>query len=103
MKTVIHPHPGKVLRQRLIETRILIFDLADRTNIPEDAIRKLINGEIALTPKMAEKFARFFGDKFESWIKAQINFELSHVIYESSYPNQCKKDPMSGPLPDKFG
>jgi len=98
----LHPHPGLILKCRLREYRIPFVDLACRIHFDEDKLKDIIDMKSAMSIKLCEKLSRFFADDLDFWIKLQVNYELSLVAFETSYPNRHKPDPFEIPLPDHF-
>ena len=99
----VHPHPGLILKCRIRHLQIPFFDLASRIRYDEDKLKEVLDLKIPMTVGICEKLSRFFGDDLDYWIKLQVNYELSLVAFETSYPKRHKDDPMSLPLPDRFG
>ncbi|NIG12991.1 hypothetical protein F3J37_01275 [Pantoea sp. Al-1710] len=99
----LHPHPGLILKCRLREKGIPFFDLGERVDFDENKLKDVIDMKRPMCLLLCEKLSRFFGDELSFWIKLQINYELSLVAYETSYPKDIEIDPMQSPLPDRFG
>jgi len=103
MSQTTHPHPGGILKSKLRDQRIPFFELADRIDYDENIIKDVIDGKLPISPRLSIKLAKFFKDPIDYWLKLQINYELGLVSFESSYAKKLMPDPMSFPLPDRFG
>jgi len=103
MSENIHPHPGLVLKCRLRELKLAFFELALRINFDEDEMKDVIDMKMPMSLTLCTKLSQFFSEELDFWIKLQVNYELSLVAFETSYPTRVKRDILLLPLPDKFG
>jgi len=103
MSEAIHPHPGLILKCRLRERGIGFFNLGSKIGVSEDELKDVLDLRLPMSLTMCAKLSKFFDDDLDFWLKHQINYELSLVAFETSYPNRHKVDLMNLPLPDRFG
>jgi len=103
MSENVHAHPGLILKCRLRHFHLAFFDLAMRIRVDEDELKEVLDLKRPMSLTLCAKLSKFFGDDFDFWLKHQVNYELSLVAFETSYPKRHKDDPMKLPLPDRFG
>jgi len=103
MTNKIPTHPGLILKQALLQHKIMWTDFADRIDVDDKVIAAILNQTAAITPALSVRFSRFFNQEIDYWLKIQVNYELSLVVFETSYAKQFEVDLMKLPLPDRFG
>lgn len=70
-------HPGEMLRQDFLpEYNLTVAGLADALRVSRQSINELLRGRRALSPQMALRFARLFGNSPEFWLNAQRAVDL---------------------------
>jgi addiction module HigA family antidote len=57
-----------------------LHDLAQRTHIPYNRLRKLIRGQDRIDPSMANKLAKFFRNTPEYWLDLQKRYERGESL-----------------------
>jgi addiction module HigA family antidote len=68
-----HPHPGHVLLHQFLKPRSQNHhDLERRTALAPALLMRLIEGEAAVTPHVANELARFFGNTSHFWRRLQV-------------------------------
>ena len=77
-------HPGKVLVDELKEIGLSQSALAQHIGVLSKTINEICRGKRGVSPLMAFKLARTFGQSPELWIGLQKEWELSQVT-ESDY------------------
>ena len=83
-KFYIGVHPGEVLQDILNESGISQVRLARHLKISQSKINEICRGKRGISPLMALRLARAFGQSAELWIGLQKEWELSQVT-ESDY------------------
>jgi len=82
-------HPGEfVLYSFMLPSDITLTALASSMGIPREEARMLIDGEIACTPRLAEKLATALETEAEFWLSAQSIYDAwlkREGLYESYY------------------
>jgi len=72
-------HPGQVLQDILDEAGVTQTQLARHLKMPQSKISEICRGRRGVSPEMAFKLARTFGQSPELWSNLQKNWELSQV------------------------
>jgi len=103
MAEKLHPHPGLILKCRLRDRHISALDFGTIIKYCDSTIIEVIEMKRAIPFDLCERLAWYFKDDASFWLKLQINYDLSIVAFETSYPSRHKTDLMTPPLPDRFG
>jgi addiction module HigA family antidote len=77
-KRLIRPtHPGEMLREDFIpEYGLTVSSLAQALGVSRQTINELIREHRAVSPEMALRLARLFGNSPEFWLNAQRAVDL---------------------------
>ncbi len=78
LKREIKPtHPGEMLREDFLPDYGLTPEmLADALNVPLGAVKELLNEQSSLTPAMALRLSKLFGNTAKFWLNAQQSADL---------------------------
>lgn len=70
-------HPGEMLREDFMpDFGLTVSGLAKAIGVSRQSINELVRGRRALSPKMALRLARLFGNRPEFWLNAQRAVDL---------------------------
>ena len=70
-------HPGEMLREDFLpDYGLTISDLADALGVSRQTINELVRERRAVSPEMALRLARLFGNSPEFWLNAQRAVDL---------------------------
>lgn len=70
-------HPGEILREDFIpDYGLTIVGLADAAGVSRQSINELLRERRAVSPEMALRLARLFGNSPEFWLNAQRAVDL---------------------------
>ena len=70
-------HPGKILNEEFLKPgSITINDVSAETEISENHIKNIINGNRAISNNNAKKLAKFLKTKPEYWLDLQRDYDL---------------------------
>lgn len=70
-------HPGEMLREDFIpDFRLTVTTLAAALDVSRQTINELLRERRAVTPAMALKLSRLFGNSPEFWLNAQRAVDL---------------------------
>jgi addiction module HigA family antidote len=70
-------HPGEMLREDFMpDYGLTVSGLADAVGVSRQSINELLRGRRAITPGMALRFGRLFGNSSEFWLNAQRAVDL---------------------------
>ena len=77
-------HPGEILEEILEQNQITPSDVARRLSMTQSTINEICRGRRGVTPDMAMRLGRLFGQNPLFWLNMQKNWELSQLD-ESDY------------------
>jgi antitoxin HigA-1 len=70
-------HPGEMLREDFLgDYKLTVSGLADAAGVSRQSINELLRGRRAVSPEMALRLARLFGNSPEFWLNAQRAVDL---------------------------
>ena len=70
-------HPGEMLREDfLVDYDLTVTGLADALGVSRQSINELLRERRAVSPEMALRLARLFGNSAEFWLNAQRAVDL---------------------------
>ncbi len=70
-------HPGVILRDDFMSVYGLSAKmLADSLNVSGQTVNEVLRGRRSITPVMALRLSRFFGNEPDFWLNAQHDFDL---------------------------
>lgn len=70
-------HPGEMLREDFLpDFDLTVAGLAAAVGVSRQSINELLRGRRALSPEMALRLARLFGNSPEFWLNAQRAVDL---------------------------
>jgi addiction module HigA family antidote len=70
-------HPGEMLREDFLpDYGLTVAGLADAVGVSRQSINELIRGRRAVSPEMALRLCRLFGNSAEFWLNAQRAVDL---------------------------
>ena len=75
-------HPGAVLRNELEELDLSITAAARRLHVSRRTLSELVNEGRAVSPEMALKLGRFFGNDTELWLAMQMAHDRWRVEHD---------------------
>jgi addiction module HigA family antidote len=93
-RTIYISPPGDTLQHVLEEREIKVDDFADSVGESEATIRKIIDGQAAITPEIALKFEEVLGVSASFWNNRERNYREALVKQK-----QAKSTPH---IPDEF-
>jgi addiction module HigA family antidote len=70
-------HPGEMLREDFLpDYRLTVASLAEAIGVSRQSINELLRERRSISPEMALRLARLFGNSPEFWLKAQQSVDL---------------------------
>jgi addiction module HigA family antidote len=70
-------HPGEMLQEDfLVDYDLTVAGLAEAVGVSRQSINELLRGRRAVSPEMALRLARLFGNSPEFWLNAQRAVDL---------------------------
>jgi len=82
-------HPGQILREDFMPDRgLTVMDLAAAIGTSRQTVNELVRERRAMTPVMALKLGRFFGNTAEFWLDVQRDVDLREA--QKAYGEEIK-------------
>jgi addiction module HigA family antidote len=76
-------HPGEMLREDFLpDFGLTVASLADAIGVSRQSINELLRARRALSPEMALRLGRLFGNSAEFWVNAQRAVDLWDATQE---------------------
>ncbi|MBT2787117.1 MULTISPECIES: HigA family addiction module antitoxin [unclassified Halomonas] len=74
-------HPGRIIRQRLIEDEdghkiSSVASVAEQLGCHRNTLNRVINGSASVTPEMALALEKLDAGSAEFWLSMQTNYDL---------------------------
>lgn len=70
-------HPGEMLREDfLVDYGLSVAGLAEALGVSRQTVNELLRGRRAMSPEMALRLSRLFGNSAEFWLNAQRAVDL---------------------------
>ena len=74
------PHPGSFVFDECIEPLgLTITEAAQALGVTRVTLSDLVNGKRRISPEMAVRLSKAFGDSAESWLVLQAQYDLAQV------------------------
>ncbi len=80
--------PGQVAAEMTEELGLTQTELARRLGVSRVTVNELFNNHRSLTPDMAQRLGRFFGDGAAIWLKMQATVDLWDALHMDDAPYQ---------------
>jgi antitoxin HigA-1 len=68
-------HPGKHLKEELLELGVSASELARQIQVPPNRVTEIINGTRSITADTALRLGHWFGTSAHFWMKLQMLYE----------------------------
>ena len=72
-------HPGEILQELLDQNHITQSQLADRLGMAQSKINEICRAKRGVSPDMAMRLGKTFGQSPQFWLNLQQNWELSQL------------------------
>ncbi|HPD56191.1 MAG TPA: HigA family addiction module antitoxin [Smithellaceae bacterium] len=83
-------HPGEMLREDFLpDYNLNVASLAKAIGVSRQTVNELLRETRSLTPLMALRLSRLFGNTSEFWLNAQCAYDLWEV--QQSHKSEIKK------------
>jgi addiction module HigA family antidote len=71
------PHPGEIIREDCLKPLGLsVTAAAFGLGVTRKALSELLNGHSGVSPDMAIRLSKAFGNSAESWLRLQMQYDL---------------------------
>jgi len=75
-------HPGKMLQKEFLKPyHITSTKLAKKIGLSVEQINAVINAQESISTDMALRFSQFFGTSPKLWLKAQMKWDVWHLLH----------------------
>ncbi len=75
-------HPGHVVRIELEDLGVSVTEAAERLGVARPTLSQLVNERKRVSPEMALKLGRFFGNGTELWLNMQTRYDRWAVEHD---------------------
>ncbi len=78
------PHPGEILKEDVLpELGLTVTQAAEQLGVARVTLSRMINGHAAISADMAIRLSQWLGGSAESWLRAQLQYDLWHAEKDS--------------------
>ena len=79
------PHPGEIVREDCLNSLGLTVTEGSKVlDVSRQALSNLINGHAGISPDMAIRLEKAFGSDAETWLRMQMNYDISKARQRAS-------------------
>ncbi len=83
-------HPGEMLREDFMpDYGLTVTTLAEKLGVTRQTVNELLNERRSVSPAMALRLSRLFGNSPEFWLNAQLAVDLWEA--QRSYRNELNR------------
>lgn len=76
-------HPGYVVGMELEELGLSVTEAARRLRVSRQTLSQLVNEKRGVSPEMALRLGRFFGNGPDLWLNMQTRFDRWHAEHDA--------------------
>lgn len=77
-------HPGLIVKDALIDnTDLTVTEAANRLGVTRTTLSRLLNGKSHISPEMALRLSKLFGNSIEMWINLQAQYDVWQIRQHS--------------------
>lgn len=76
--------PGEIAAGLIEEMELTKTEFAARLGVSRVQISQLLNGHSALSPDMAHRFGRFFGNGASFWLRLQHTLDMWDLLHKDT-------------------
>lgn len=84
-------HPGYVIRMELEELDMSVTEAAKRLGVARPTLSQLVNENKRVSPEMALRLGRFFGNGTEIWMSLQARHDQWEVEHDAEALREAKR------------
>jgi addiction module HigA family antidote len=86
-------HPGLIVKDALIDnTDLTVTEAAALLGVTRTTLSRLLNGKSGISPEMALRLSKFFGNSIEMWINLQAQYDVWQISQHSAEINVDRYD-----------
>lgn len=77
-------HPGLIVKDALIDnTDLTVTEAANRLGVTRTTLSRLLNGKSGISPEMALRLSKLFGNSIEMWVNLQAQYDVWQIRQHS--------------------
>lgn len=74
-------HPGVIVKDALIDnTDLTVTEAAERLGVTRTTLSRLINAQSGISPEMALRLSKLFGNSVEMWLNLQMQYDAWQIM-----------------------
>ena len=78
-------HPGQIVKHDCIEALgLTVTAAATALGVTRTTLSRVINGRSAISPEMAIRLSKAFGNRPETWLRMQLAFDLAQAVKQAA-------------------
>lgn len=77
-------HPGQLVKACLEDLGLSVAEAAKGIGISRQQLHNVIAERSSVTPEMAVRFEKAFGSTADTWLRMQMNYDLTQVRKRAS-------------------
>lgn len=77
-------HPGAVMRLELEELGLTVTETARRLGVARRSVSELVNERRGVSPEMALRLGRFFGNGTGIWLTMQTHYDHWRIEHDAA-------------------
>lgn len=77
-------HPGELVKTCLDDLGLSVAEAAKALGVTRQQLHNVIAARSGITPEMAIRFEKAFGSTADTWLRMQMNYDLSQVRRRAS-------------------
>jgi antitoxin HigA-1 len=75
------PYPGRIVREECLHPLGLSVTAGAKIlGVSRQALNNLVNERAGISPEMAIRLAKAFGDTAQTWLRMQSNYDLAEAL-----------------------
>ena len=72
-------HPGLLVKECLDDLGLTVAEAAVALHITRQQLHNIVAGRSGVTPEMAIRFEKAFGSTADTWLRMQMNYDLTEL------------------------
>ena len=84
-------HPGAGVRMELEDLGLTITEAAERLRVSRRTLSELVNENRGVSPEMALRLGKFFGDGPDIWLRMQMSYDKWQVEHDEETLKEVAK------------
>ena len=85
-------HPGQLVKDVLIDnTDLSVTEAAKKLGVTRTTLSRLLNGHAGISPEMALRLSKLFGNNIEMWVNVQAQYDVWCI---QQHANDIDIDPL---------